>query len=292
MSTLHCERCDTDFGSHTCPGCGAECTSVRAYEALTAEERAVLDGCYRCICSGCARRRELIAKALRLLDEAAARVADLERASALADKGRYENAIAADLAEKRALQAEGELRAEREAHARTQHWALRGVKLERDKAIVEGLRLRQRVATAMENPLTVEAIRGAVLEALAPPSDVEHCIVQSGAGLVELTSVRVDAMDAARAAVGMPPIERTPVRSYGGHGWEMKSGAPVFFNDENGPSFAFYPICGYICAVCRMGDHDHGVELKLRDAVQLRDFLNAWIAASSAADAVIGSTLE
>lgn len=64
-------------------------------------------------------------------------------------------------------------------------------------------------------------------------------------------------------------------------GWETKSGAPVFFNDEHGPSFTFFPIRGYIRAVCKMGDHDHDVELKLGDAVQLRDFLNAWIAATA-----------
>jgi hypothetical protein len=38
-------------------------------QTLTADERAILEGCYRCICSGCARRRELIAKALRIIDE-------------------------------------------------------------------------------------------------------------------------------------------------------------------------------------------------------------------------------
>ena len=46
-------------------------------EALTPDERAILEGCYRCVCSGCARRRELIAKALRIIDQRAPLVRDI-----------------------------------------------------------------------------------------------------------------------------------------------------------------------------------------------------------------------
>jgi hypothetical protein len=101
---------------------------------ITAEERQVLEDCYRCPCSGCTRRRELIAKVLGALD------------------------------------------AERAAHARTQHW-LEEFQGQAAAGTIAGMQMRQRVTTAMENPLTVEAIRGAVLEALAPP--VERTPVRS-----------------------------------------------------------------------------------------------------------------
>jgi hypothetical protein len=46
-----------------------------ARETLTAEERQVLEDCYRCRCSGCTGRRELIAKALRIINDLSGRLA-------------------------------------------------------------------------------------------------------------------------------------------------------------------------------------------------------------------------
>jgi hypothetical protein len=95
---------------------------------ITAEERRVLEECYRgCPCGGCTRRRELIAKVLGEVDRL-------------------------QLAHRGAEQA----------------W---------ERAEKENDQLRARVAELEEHPLTVDTVRGAVLEALAPP--VERTPVRS-----------------------------------------------------------------------------------------------------------------
>jgi hypothetical protein len=127
---------------------------------ITADERRILEDCYRgCPCGGCTLRRELIAKVLAELDAATREVERLRAELQSRPTREFVSASTRDFNEQLAA-ANALLDYACNEWNRPERWVKRAM-----------AHLAGQPTTA---PLTVEAIRGAVLEALSPESTVVH----------------------------------------------------------------------------------------------------------------------